>query len=99
MVDTSGVKPTYKLVDVVLRASSSPKFYVPAASDRKHLCRGDMAKLIFNDEERMWVSVTEVEGLGWYRGELRNHPVSVPLRYGDEVRFHARHVADISAMN
>ena len=100
MVDTSAVKPIYHLVEAVQRSLSSPKFFVPSLEARMSLCRGDFAKLIFNNEERMWVVVKEIEGEGQYVGELRNHPVVVDtVRYGDEIRFQARHVANISSEN
>ena len=89
----------YRLVDVLKRARASSKFYVPSETERDSLCRGDFAKLIFNDEERMWVLVTAVLGRGRYKGELRNHPVAVPLRYGDEISFESRHIADTYLYN
>jgi hypothetical protein len=100
LVDTASVKPTYHLVDVVLRATSSLTFFVPPVVERNSLCRGDMVKLVFGNEERMWVKVTAVEAEGRYVGELRNHPVVVKtVRYGDEIHFQARHVADILTTN
>jgi len=47
----------------------------------------------------MWLRVTEIGDEGWYQGELLNHPVIVDLHFGDTVRFHAKHVADIRTSN
>jgi hypothetical protein len=100
LVDTSSVKPTYHLVDAVQRGMMNATFFVPSQEARMSLCPGDMVKLIFENKERMWVKVKEVESDGQYVGELRNHPVVVEtLRYGDEIRFQARHVADINTAN
>ena len=100
VVDTSRVKPTYHLVDAVQRSQSSSTFFIPSLDERMSLCRGDFAKLIFNNEERMWVKVTGVEGGGRYVGELRNHPVVVDsVRYGDSIHFEARHISDLTSEN
>jgi hypothetical protein len=93
-------KPAYKLVNVAQRGMEHMGFYVPAETVRYGVCRGDFVKLIFDDKERMWVRVTEVEDEGWYQGVLRSYPVMVDgLRFDDTVRFHARHVADILVNN
>jgi hypothetical protein len=93
------MKLAYCLVDVVKRGEEKPTFFVPAARARNGLCPGDMAKLIFNGEERMWVKVTEAEGRGRYVGKLWSRPIRVNLKFGDEIRFQAKHVADIVMFN
>jgi hypothetical protein len=94
------MKPFYHLVDVVRRGMESPEFLVLPVSSRESLRRGDLAKLIFNSEERMWVTVTDVKGRGRYTGELCNQPVVVTaLKLGDVIPFQARHVADIRRTN
>ena len=92
-------KPVYELVDVVQRSVENATFCVPIATARYGLCLGDCVKLIFDNKERMWLRVTEIEDEGWYQGELLNHPVIVDLHFGDTVRFHAKHVADIRTSN
>lgn len=47
---------TYRLIDVLKRSSESPSFYVPSENERMSLCRGDFAKLFFDDKERLWVA-------------------------------------------
>ena len=86
----------YKLADAVQRSMENRTFHVPTAAARHGLGPGDFAKLIFDDKERMWVRVTEVVGDGWYLGELNSYPAVVDLHFGDVIRFHARHVADIT---
>ena len=85
----------YTLVDVTERAATSVWFDLPPLAARTSLVPGDYAKLIFDDQERMWVKVTRVNDDGSYRGILDNDPVMVPLKAGAKVTFSPQHVCAI----
>jgi hypothetical protein len=70
-------------------------FLIAPEETRQSLKVGDFAKLCFESKghgERMWVVITNVLAPGKYEGTLDNDPVSVPLKYGDKVKFEARHI-------
>lgn len=87
---------SYSLVDVRLRAKKFPYyFYVPSDDEIRLLGRGDFAKLIFNDKERMWVRITSVKGNN-FEGVLDNVSFVVDLALGDKIKFQKKNIADIT---
>jgi len=88
---------------VELHESHPNTFWIPPEDERNHLVEGDYAKLVFTGVrvdggpagERMWVCVTGRDG-DTYVGTLASHPVAIQLNWGDEVRFHADNVINIS---
>ena len=84
------------LSNVEETAKANPKtFKIPSRKDRKTLKPGDHAKLIFCEEERMWVKVTGVEG-NRYLGELDNEPIVLTsLTLGDAVVFGPEHICQL----
>jgi len=85
-----------KLTDVVERHKAAPDtFEIPSFTERVTIKPGSFAKLIFNDQERMWVEVTKTDEAGNYEGVLNNNPVVVNMKLGDKVKFTERNVCDI----
>jgi hypothetical protein len=86
----------YRLVDVVARSRRHRlTFHVPPEEERTSLRPKDVAKLVFDDRERMWVEIREV-ACGRYRGVLLGRPaVLLAVRQGDVVDFGPEHVADV----
>jgi hypothetical protein len=76
-------------------------FYKPSKENISKLVVGSQVKLIFefdNPEaegpsaERMWVTVTEIDGER-FQGELDNEPMHLKaLKLGDPVKFESRHI-------
>lgn len=90
----------YILVDVEKRARENPvTFRIPTVTDRKSLKKGDCAKLIFDDKERMWVVIDKRLPGGSYQGHLDSTPITTPLERGDEIVFKPHHVASIMTSN
>lgn len=88
----------WNLVDAEVRAAEHPKtFQIPTRRRRHGLQVGALAKLMFDDRERMWVEVVCRKPAGWYGGALRNNPLGLPGKWGDLVVFHARHVIDVES--
>jgi len=89
------------------QAAAYPRsFFIPSEETRRNLAVGELVRLLFfltdpRDEdpraERMWVGLERVEGHE-YVGVLTNQPAAITgLDRGDEVRFRAEHVIDVSA--
>ena len=96
----------WRLANVEERAQAAPDtFAIPPLAEREALRPGDLAKLVFLDDEpgrgpggeRMWVEIDDVTirmDIA-YGGVLRNSPVVVAgLSFGDRVRFGPEHIAD-----
>jgi len=65
-------------------------FWIPSRKLRTSLRAGDHAKLVFDDQERMWVLIKRVvrkNGRVRYHGELDNCPVVVDMQVMDKVSF------------
>ena len=94
----------WDLESAVTRQETYPEsFWIPTVGERMSLRTGDMAKLLFwfaGDDglvgcERMWVTVTKVNGTS-YEGKLKSLPrTSHVLKPGDIVAFGPDHIADI----
>ena len=70
-------------------------FDVPTRAERGSLDEGDTVKLIFDEAERMWVTITESTEAG-YVGVLANVPSVIKnIAQGDEVVFAPEHIIDI----
>lgn len=78
-----------------LAAAHPRTFEIPDKQERESLQPGDFAKMIFDEQERMWVKVAGRRDNGQYYGHLDNHPVLVTLSRGDEVEFSPKHVIAI----
>ena len=88
---------SYSLTDAEVRHRQYPEtFVIPPIAERMSLRDGDQVKLIFNNEERMWVEVRRQDMAG-YLGKLVNRPVRTTrtLKCGDEIYFEPRHVIEI----
>lgn len=87
---------SYQLVDVEERNREHPDtFEIPEGAVRRSLKPGEFAKVIFNDEERMWLQVEGIDEQGRYVGVLKNQPICIAgLSYGDRVTFEAKHICD-----
>lgn len=104
------MNPSYRLEDCRRQAKRHPQtFTAPPAAHLAPLKAGSLVQLIFLAAsgpnaigcggERMWVRITSRDGDDFV-GELRNTPATLGgLGFGDEVRFEARHVADIDHSN
>ncbi len=92
----------FTLIDGVERNAENPDtFEIPTLEERLAVQPGDYAKVGFECEdqdlggERMWVQVERIEDGQWI-GTLANDPMVIPsLRFGDEVRFEAKHIIGI----
>lgn len=94
----------YTLLDGEARHAERPHtFWIPELSQRMSLTVGQYAKLMFKPTpsgtpERMWVQVSEVRGIGKYKGLLSNDPICHPphvLKDRDVVEFEAKHVINV----
>jgi hypothetical protein len=93
----------YSLANAVELAAEHPKtFNLPRPDDIAGIRVGGLAKLIFlpadgvaGKGERMWVQVTDINAFA-YTGTLSNHPVILPMRHGDEVKFAAHNIIAVA---
>lgn len=65
-------------------------FELPNQNELLDLSVGDSVKLIFEQKERMWVTITRtaIESDSNWEGTLDNSPITVNAKHGDKVRFH-----------
>jgi hypothetical protein len=90
---------TPKLIDAEERARRFPRTWViPSRLDRESLRVGQLAKLCFDDQERLWVRVIERMAPRYhYRGALASVSIVFPqLPLGHAVTFGPEHVCDIA---
>ncbi len=99
----------WRLGNGVARNQAHPDtFSIPASDEIARLVPGDLAKLMFEvagrrtyrregaNGERMWVEIT-MRKKHRFRGTLANHPIVWNrIRHGDEVKFRAHHIIDIT---
>lgn len=78
-----------------LAAAHPRTFEIPDKRERESLQPGDFAKMIFDEQERMWVKVAGRRDNGDYYGHLANQPVVLSLMFGDPVDFKPKHVIDV----
>lgn len=65
-----------QLANIVHRNADFPEtFMIPDENERLGIVRGDVVKLIFDDNERMWVEVVSVDPLLGCSGILKNQPI------------------------
>ena len=93
---------SYSLANAVELAAEHPDtFELPRPQDIAELTVGGLVKLIFlpaggkGMPERMWVQVTGVDAFA-YTGTLSNHPLTLPLRHGDEVKFATQNIIAVA---
>lgn len=87
---------SYELVDAEERSRQYYTFEIPDEAERKSLAPGTFAKVIFDDQERMWLQVEGKDEKGRYVGVLKNQPaLTEGLKWGDRVTFEPRHVCDL----
>lgn len=91
-------QPVYQLSNARSLGVLHPDtFEVPDPLELSSLEIGRFVKLCFNDKERMWVKITEIDGES-LKGTLANQPVVVlNLNHGDPIEFSLCHVYDIEA--
>jgi hypothetical protein len=95
--------PGYAVDDPLPIAAGAPyTFYLPSAERLAAIMVGDQVKLIIRgvppgteyDAERMWVSVTAIDGDAMV-GALDNQPFDISqLKPGDEIRFRRSDIID-----
>jgi hypothetical protein len=74
-------------------------FDIPPRAERGSLKEGDTVKLIFDETERMWVTITKSTEAG-YIGVLVNIPSAIKtIAKDDEVEFGPEHIIDIWEAN
>jgi len=85
----------YKLTDCWERSKQHPTtFEIPTREEIRELKMGDFVKLIFNDEERMWVEIMGKRLTTWI-GRLDSQPLCAPLEKNTEIEFETRHICSI----
>lgn len=99
-----GAVVKYALSDAAQLAAENPSTFTRPPSDAlARIQTGDLVKLCFTPapepkgpekSERMWCMVESRKG-DHCIGKLANHPVFVPAKWGDAVRFELRHVYDL----
>jgi hypothetical protein len=93
-----------ELEDVEKAAALHPEtFFIPGTAERESQKVGDSVRLHFllqdagPDEpraERIWVTITQAQGGGSYKGTLQTAPIYLrEFKIGDEVVFGPRHIA------
>jgi hypothetical protein len=75
-------------------------FDLPSREQLLSLRNGDLVKLVFHADgcisERIWVQICDkLSGWEWV-GVIDNYPLSIPVTYGEFVRFHPLCVIDIT---
>jgi len=70
-------------------------FELPAREELLALQDGDYVKLIFNDQERMWVEIIDCSDSKKWVGALNNNPVLVDAALGDFIEFNPLDVIGI----
>ena len=88
-----------QLTDVVVWERDKPGSYdLPPFEERVSLVPGDLAQLVFDGMERVWVKVSQAShtpGGTYYTGHVVSEPLAVPVKAGDWVNFRPRHVVDV----
>ena len=88
-----------QLIDVVAWERDEPGSYdLPPFKERVSLVPGDLAQLVFDGVERLWVKVARAShtpGGTYYAGNVMGEPSCVSLKAGDGVDFRPRHVVDV----
>jgi hypothetical protein len=89
-----------QLIDVVAWERDRPGSYdVPPFEERATLVPGDLAQLVFDGVEKVWVKVSRAShapGGTYYSGNVVGEPLCVTLKTGDRVDFRPRHVVGVS---
>ena len=71
-------------------------FEIPSELEILKLQVGDNVKLCFNNEERMWVEIIQIESKDCIIGALNNDPVRIDgIRYGSIIEFSHRNIYSI----
>lgn len=90
----------YTLIDAEEMNRQHPTtFFAPEPHEIEGIQEGSLVKLAFRYEriftERMWVTVTKVDG-NHFTGVLDNKPYDIPnLSLGDKVTFEVRHIYEV----
>jgi hypothetical protein len=96
----------FYLEDAVWVSMSIEDIQTPEEVDLLELDEGDVVKLLFRfaaenaprsdgQVERMWVEIVGFDAFGDFVGTIANEPLHAAAKYGDEVHFHSRHIAEI----
>lgn len=99
-------KNGYYLEDAIGFSMNFEDIETPDEDELLELQEGDQVKLLFrfadeteqrldNQVEKIWVDVIGFDSFGDFIGTIANDPLHPTAKYGDEVHFHARHVAQI----
>jgi uncharacterized protein YegJ (DUF2314 family) len=83
---------------IELHRNSPHTFQIPSIQKKVALKKGDIVKLIFNQDkrmtERMWVIITKAKYPN-YEGTLDNNPLFIDtIKYGDKIKFHANNIVN-----
>ena len=84
-----------KFVDAQKMQEKYPKtFEAPTWDELSKLEVGDLVKVCYNDEERFWVIITEINHKNnKIKGRVDNALMgNFGFSYGDEIEFEKRHV-------
>lgn len=86
-----------QLVNAQEMAKQYPdSFTSPDQEELSKVSVGDSVKVCVNNEERLWVEVTAVNGDGKFKGNIDNCPVVVDfLSLGDPLSFKAENIYEI----
>lgn len=85
-----------QLVDAQAMAVANPTTF--EAPDKKELDEvkvGDSVKICINNQERLWVEVTEING-GHLKGKIDNCPIVIDdVAFGDAISFRKENIYNI----
>jgi hypothetical protein len=85
----------FEFTDAQTMAQQNPLiFFVPEKGELARIKEGDFVKICINNEERIWVQVTGIEG-DTIKGVLAKDPVAINARYGDTIEFERKHIYQI----
>ena len=85
----------YTLTDCWERNKQHTTFEIPTREEIRELKIGDFVKLIFNDEERMWVEIMSKRVNTWI-GRLDNKSICTDLKLNAEIEFETKNICDIT---
>jgi len=85
-----------QLVDAQQMAKTYPDtFHAPNNEELGNVKIGSSVKVCVNDEERLWVEVTSIDG-GQLKGKIDNCPVVIDdIKFGDLISFRKENIYDI----
>jgi len=85
-----------QLVNAQEMAKAHPEtFSAPDTEELGNVKIGSSVKVCINDQERLWVEVTAIDG-GQLKGKIDNCPVVInDVQFGDLISFRKENIYDI----